>query len=276
MTIPILNATMRKRGVAKMLLFSNETINISKIYTVNMYETDKNFITKPTKYYSTNVCTYELIFYLSGKRCTTFGDKTFDDIPNTIRYLPKGNHGGSYSVTTNEPGKCIDIYFDTPDPMPNSALSLKNMGEIQQLFLRMYDIWNSKSMSYYSKSMSIFYEIITKIKNHNINYFTAEQFKKILPSYNYMLEHYTDKDFNYKKMCFQSNLSYDYFKELFIKQYGASPVKILTNMRIEKAKELLITGKYTITEIAQMCGFENVYYFSSVFKKLVGVSPSKF
>ena len=45
---------------------------------------------------------------------------------------------------------------------------------------------------------------------------------------------------------------------------------------MEKAKELLITGHYTVSEIAYECGFENVYYFSNVFKKIVGVSPTAY
>lgn len=54
------------------------------------------------------------------------------------------------------------------------------------------------------------------------------------------------------------------------------PVKYLTQLRIEYAKELLITGRYSIGEIAEMCGFENVYYFSTVFKKHTGIPPSKY
>ncbi len=91
-----------------------------------------------------------------------------------------------------------------------------------------------------------------------------------------MLEHFSEHDFDYKAMCEKSELSYDYFKELFIKQYGVSPVKYITALRIEKAKELLITGRYTISQIAMECGFDNVYYFSTVFKKHTGTPPSKY
>ncbi len=55
-----------------------------------------------------------------------------------------------------------------------------------------------------------------------------------------------------------------------------SPVKYITQLRVEKAKELLITNRYKVSEIAEMCGFENVYYFSNVFKKQVGVSPKTY
>lgn len=259
-----------------MFLFDNESINISKIHTVCMFESDKDFKHHPVKNYSTNIETYELVFFISGKRHTSFSNHEYDDLPNTVRYLPKGIFDGSYQVTTYEPGKCIDIFFDTTDALPHEPVILKNMIELKPLFFKIYDIWNLKPTGFYAKSMSILYNIIEKIIIHNFNYTSTEQTKRIALTYNYMMEHYTDKSFNYKKMCFRSGLSYDYFKNLFIKQYGMSPVKYVTALRIEKAKELLITGQYSMTQIADICGFENVYYFSTVFKKHTGVCPSKF
>jgi len=47
-------------------------------------------------------------------------------------------------------------------------------------------------------------------------------------------------------------------------------------MRIEKAKELLSTGYFSVKEVSQKSGFDNVKYFSTVFKKEVGCSPSEY
>ena len=53
-----------------------------------------------------------------------------------------------------------------------------------------------------------------------------------------------------------------------------SPNRLVTDMRIGYAKELLVTSRYSVGEIATLSGFENVYYFSSVFKKKTGFSPT--
>ena len=258
-----------------MNLFENEIINISKIYTVNTYVSDKEFA-KRTNHYPVNLTTYELIFFISGEGSAHFAGRSIADMPDSLRYLPKGIPDGEYYVKKITPGTCIDIYFDTSDPMPDYAIGFKNMKELKPLFLKIYNIWRTRKSGFYAESMSILYEIIKKIKSHHEKYHTSAHARKILPSYNYMLEHFSEHDFNYKTMCKKSELSYDYFKELFIKQYGVSPVKFVTALRIEKAKELLLTGHYTITHIAIECGFENVYYFSNVFKKNVGVSPKKY
>ena len=256
-----------------MNLFENEVVNISKIYTVNQYESDRN---AAVKNFPLNLNTYELIFFLSGERETVFGDKKLIEQPYSVRYLPKGISTGIYRVKTIVPGTCIDIYFDTDEAMPEHALNLKNMNEIRPLFLKIYSVWNSKKPGFYVESMSILYEIIKSIKHHNAKYSTYNHKEKIQPSYEYMIEHFSDCDFNYKTMCQKSKLSYDYFKELFIKHYGMSPVKYVTMLRIEKAKELLITRLYSVTEVSELCGFDNVYYFSNVFKKHVGISPGKY
>ena len=264
------------KGVSKLHLFESEYINITQIHTVSMFESKNEFGAKKTRYYSSSPTVYELIFFINGESFTHFAGTDIRDTPDSLRYLPKGTFEGEYRVERINDGVCIDIFFDTCDIMPDFAIGLKNMKELKPLFLKIYNVWNSKKSGFYAESMAILYEIIGKIKKRSEKYYPKALSEKIIPSHNYLLEHFCDNDFNYNEMCSRSGLSYDYFKELFIKKYGISPVKYITRLRIEKSCELLITGRYTISEIADMCGFSNVYYFSNVFKKQLGVSPTNF
>lgn len=60
------------------------------------------------------------------------------------------------------------------------------------------------------------------------------------------------------------------------RETGMSCGRLIMSERMKKAKHLLISTTYNISEIAQRCGFENVYYFSNAFKKEIGISPSEF
>ena len=60
------------------------------------------------------------------------------------------------------------------------------------------------------------------------------------------------------------------------RETGMSCGKLIMNERMKKAKHLLISSTYNISDIAIRCGFENLYYFSNAFKKENGVSPSKY
>lgn len=62
----------------------------------------------------------------------------------------------------------------------------------------------------------------------------------------------------------------------FRREFNLSVGQYIVEERIKKAKKLLVGTSYSITEIANRCGFQDVYYFSNVFKKIQGVSPSEY
>lgn len=72
---------------------------------------------------------------------------------------------------------------------------------------------------------------------------------------------------------------YDYLRKLFKKEMGITPLEYMTSLRMKKAEIMLTTmwgNDYSISEIAELCGFDDALYFSRVFKKYFGKSPSAF
>lgn len=72
------------------------------------------------------------------------------------------------------------------------------------------------------------------------------------------------------------NLNKNYFASLFKRKTGLPPVSFLKQLRVDMAKRLLSEGVYTITEIAEMIGMKDPYYFSRVFREVTGMSPKAF
>ena len=62
----------------------------------------------------------------------------------------------------------------------------------------------------------------------------------------------------------------------FKKSINKTPLEYLNGIRIHHGKNFLINSDCTINEIAEKCGFNNVYYFSNFFKKHTGMRPSDF
>lgn len=257
-----------------MKLFEEEMINIHSISAVDKYTTGEK--TPHTTEYNSFLTRYELVFYLYGHNTTLVDEVEIEDSPGSIRYMPKGQTRGKYRVTKHSPGACIDIYFDTCSPMPAHALGIKGCEKLKDSFLKLYTVWQSKRPGYYAQSMMIFYDIIHKLKQDEAEYLSSPQKASIQKAYDYLLQNYKAPDFDYEELCHASGLKYAYFSELFKKTYHMSPVKLVTKMRIDYAKELLVTSRYSMTEIAELCGFDNAYYFSTVFKKQTGFSPSKY
>jgi two-component system response regulator YesN len=91
----------------------------------------------------------------------------------------------------------------------------------------------------------------------------------------YIRENYA-KDISLDDVSKAVNISPYYFSKIFKEGTGEGFVEYLTNIRIEKAKELLCTTEYSMREICSMCGYSDPNYFSRSFKKKIGVTPTEY
>lgn len=94
----------------------------------------------------------------------------------------------------------------------------------------------------------------------------------------YMIEHvhhHYAEDITLEQLASQLYISKNYLNQLFKKVTGETFTNYVIRVRIEKAKSLLLEGRYLIYEISEMVGYENVPYFSTLFKKYCGMSPSE-
>ena len=73
----------------------------------------------------------------------------------------------------------------------------------------------------------------------------------------------------------EAHFSKYHFTRLFKSIYRKAPHQYLTTVRIEKAMELLRTGR-PVSEVCYSVGFESLSSFSGLFKRMVGISPSQY
>ncbi|MFD1174526.1 bifunctional transcriptional activator/DNA repair enzyme AdaA [Oceanobacillus picturae] len=97
----------------------------------------------------------------------------------------------------------------------------------------------------------------------------------VLQVKNYILEHYDEK---ITLNRISTSLSFDpsYIHRTFKQITGVSPLQFLHQVRIEKAKELLLGSKLTATQIGITIGYASLSHFSIVFKERIHMSPSSF
>lgn len=91
----------------------------------------------------------------------------------------------------------------------------------------------------------------------------------------YIDENY-GKDISLDEMSQMMGISSYYFSKLFKNETGTNFIDYLTNIRINKAKELLDEGRMSVKEIGLEVGYPDPNYFSRIFKKNVGKSPSEY
>jgi len=81
---------------------------------------------------------------------------------------------------------------------------------------------------------------------------------------------------NIEKLAGDMNVGYSYFRQMFRKYTGISPTQYHLSLRIQKAKDLLVSTDQSFKEIAIDLGFESYFYFSRIFKDKTGKSPLEF
>ena len=69
-------------------------------------------------------------------------------------------------------------------------------------------------------------------------------------------------------------VSRDYLRHILTKSSGRSPLRHIIAARIDRARELLAAGELSVSAVAERCGFASPYYFSRLFKKVTGCTPS--
>ncbi|MDE6586514.1 MAG: AraC family transcriptional regulator [Clostridia bacterium] len=117
-----------------------------------------------------------------------------------------------------------------------------------------------------------------------INFATDE--KRLSPVTQRVLDdiqkNFADQTFSVEDCILKLPLNYDYVRKLFKKETGATPHEYLLSLRMERAQALLLGrmtnrySNYSISQIAELCGFSEPLYFSRVFKKYFGASPSEY
>lgn len=94
--------------------------------------------------------------------------------------------------------------------------------------------------------------------------------KKII---NYLNENYEHK-ISLDQIAHNMYLSPVYISKIFKEETGESPINYLIKIRLEKAKDILLTSEgKSIKSIANRVGYDDVYHFSKLFKKYYGISP---
>ncbi len=113
---------------------------------------------------------------------------------------------------------------------------------------------------------SCFYSILSSLYRHLADPSTAEKV------YQHLVLHY-NKHISLSSLCKQVGCSKNHVINLFKQKYGITPFACLTAIRLENAKELLLSSTQTLDEISNVCGFSDYSHFYKTFKKETTLSP---
>ena len=242
----------------------NESVSI-KIKQVSHMEWDKKTVKVAARPF------HALAYRLKGRADFSDGRINAQTQKGDVFFVPAGC---SYSASYSEKNEILVIHFESDLNSKMENYRINNQQIIENLFLKLYNMWKDNKESYWNK-MSVFCEIIELINEEQ----NAERYNKTYEAFLNAVECINQNclldDFSVEKAILASHMSSKYFRKLFINKFGITPSKYIITKRLSYAEKLLCTGRYSIKEVAQMSGFADVKYFSRVVKKEYGVPPSK-
>lgn len=225
----------------------------------------------------TNRQSHGLSFNLGEKKEYIFDNGNIVTLgQNEIIYLPKGS---SYKVKTALSGKCYFINFEINEPAVFNPFSFKPRNPTRYMteFENANKLHEGKKISYEMQQKATLYRVLSLMQiEYASKYLSSKTAKIIAPAIEYIHENYRQTDIKIALLADMCSISEDYLRKIFKSVYGLSPVKYINQLKINYAKELILSGMYSINESAQLSGFNDISYFCREFRKYFELSPSDY
>ena len=196
--------------------------------------------------------------------------------PGDMMFLPKGITY-CYKTVSEDKSYYTSINFlgVIENPVPK-CYSLKNFYAFERITGNFTDMWNFGSSADKFKCYSLFYDLLSYLSSlENTGYKEKHRFSVIDPALDYLTEHLYDPSLKADKLHRLCGISDTYFRKIFISRFGESPQSYITQKRISHARTLLDSGDFdSVKDIAFSSGYSDALYFSKVFKKHFGITPT--
>lgn len=226
---------------------------------------------------------HEALFYvLEGQLIYQKANKSEIVSKGQVGYIARGSidKSSAYNCDTVT-YVAVNFNFDSKNPNPPATLNLKTLcgasEEFKPLFEEILKAYTEKSLGHKIICEGLLLQIIGKLYVENDTSGETQNLQKLLaPALDAIRENFHDSTFKTSALCELCDMSERNLRRYFIKAFGKSPYTYLQEFRIEKAKILLVYTANPITQIAEACGFADLYSFSHSFKKREKISPKEY
>ena len=219
---------------------------------------------------------YEIVYYLSGKGTTTIGGTAFDYGTGAFCVIPPKTYHSEVAAEETE-----IIYFgfnfDSSAGVIAPCLLEDEDGRFLNRIMNIKEELHSRRQFYEAAITAELTSLVVEVlRMLELTVFDEEKhikpFEYIL---NYMNSNYANR-IDIRALSESINYSYDRFRHIFKKLYHISPVQYMINTRINQAKILLQGSEKSVSEIAELSGFNSASQFITTFRREVGTTPAQY
>ncbi|HSC55092.1 MAG TPA: AraC family transcriptional regulator [Phnomibacter sp.] len=228
-----------------------------------------------------------LMYCVDGRGWYELDNQRYEVGPNEFFILPQ-NVAHSYGSHTDHPWTLYWVHFGG-EALPEfnnmqvvqncfKPVDVKNAAEIVPVFSKMYKTlelgYSIDNLLFANVNLSHYITLF--LYNHrHFEPTTKDKLDCVDSAILYMQEHITET-ISLTDLSKKYFYSVSRFSNLFRQKTGYAPIDYFLQMKIQKACQELDFGERAIKEIAFSLGFDDPYYFSKRFSKIMGVSPKKY
>jgi len=105
--------------------------------------------------------------------------------------------------------------------------------------------------------------------------FSGKPIEKLIQHARFYMREHVEDEIDLEKLAETNCVGYSYFRKMFKKYTGIAPHQYHIDLKLMRAKELILTTDKSIKEISYELKFQSIHYFSRLFKKKLGICPSE-
>lgn len=224
--------------------------------------------TRGTKIEMKNRSSYALSFSTGGKITYEHNGVFYVSDVDSVIFHPKNS---DYTLNCIVPGTFHLINFELADQDVPYFMELKTT-DAKFILQMVNEIKNNFfKQTKKAKNLSLLYDVIDMLSPTK-----QDDYNLLSPAISAINNEFFNPEINVSALANLCFISECYFRRKFYDTFGVSPKRYLTEKRIKYSMQLLKEGNLSITQIAEKCGFNNVYHFSKTFKEQVNITPSEY
>ena len=211
---------------------------------------------------------FELVFVSKGRMTLRLGEKDCSVSENDLLVLPPN----TYHEGVEGEG-FVNVYLHARNLSFSEVVYVHDYdGSVRTLLYLLMRTMHEKELLHAEisdKLLEALCEYVKKYSRHTYKYDFVLEIKRLI------YDNLSNASFSISSEIRRIGFNTDYFRRCFFAEMGETPLAYMTRLRVERAKALLTQKSFVgIETVAEQCGFSDSFYFSKLFKKHVGISPS--
>ena len=258
--------------------------------TKQVYITDIGYYPKAKGHYiqrPAGVSQHIIIYCVEGSGWLEIDKKRIEISPSQFITIP-ANTPHRYSANEKDPWTIYWIHFKGEIAayiveliMQNSKNYKPNLGYNENRIRLFEDIYSNLEKGYSGDNLRyvnmIFYHFLSSLLYEDkFSYVENKQTEDVIELTIAQMQQKIHTVLTLNELANLANLSVSHYSAIFREKTGYSPIEYFNHLKIQKSCQYLLFTTMPIKEIAALSGVEDQYYFSRMFSRLMGVSPSEY